>query len=278
MKIAHSIEALRQELSTRPHKTRVLVPTMGNLHDGHLSLVRTARQNGDFVVVSIFVNRLQFEPHGDFDKYPRTLEDDARKLEQEKVDLVFAPDETILYPEPQEFKVTPSPELSQILEGETRPNLFTGICTVVMKLFWLVQPDVAIFGQKDYQQLLIIQRMVSQFNIPVRIIPGENIRDNDGLALSSRNGFLNEAERKEVPFLYRTLVEVQKKVQEGNRDFEALENEAMESLAKRGWKPFYVAIRERTRLQKPNDDNNAQLVVLAAAQLGTVRLIDNLEI
>jgi len=279
MKIVHTIQDLRLEMAARPNATRVLVPTMGNLHDGHLSLIRTAREHGDFVIVSVFVNRLQFEPHGDFEKYFRTLKEDAKKLEQEKADLLFAPDEKEMYPEEQVFRVTPPEELSRMLEGETRPNFFGGVCTVIMKLFCLVQPNVAVFGKKDYQQLLILQWMVSQFGMPIRVIPGENIRDQDGLALSSRNGFLTEEERKEDHFLYQTLVSIREAIKQNpDADFEKLEGEAVEALTRRGWKPFYVAIRERKKLRKVSPGEKADLIVLAAAQLGNVRLIDNLEI
>src|SRR5690349_17615617 len=187
MYIAHTIAELREHLSA--FKRPAFVPTMGNLHDGHLALIEQAKPLGDITVASIFVNRLQFLPHEDFDQYPRTLQVDADKLQAAGCDLLFAPSEADLYPEPQTFKVQPDPRLADILEGQFRPGFFTGVCTVVMKLFMCVQPRVAVFGKKDYQQLMVIRRMVRQFAMPIEIVAGETARAADGLALSSRNGY-----------------------------------------------------------------------------------------
>ena len=261
------------------------VPTMGNLHEGHLSLMRLARQHGDPVVASIFVNRLQFGPNEDFDKYPRTLQDDIEKLQKEGVYVLFAPTERDMYPEPQEYRVEPPHDLGDTLEGEFRPGFFKGVCTVVMKLFCCVQPRVAVFGKKDYQQLMIVRRMAHQFALPVDIVPAETVRADDGLALSSRNVYLTNEERAEAPELYRTLHQVRQDVLEtvlqGQASHEEVTTKAMDYLRGRGWQPDYVAVRRRSDLQKPTPENIAAgepLVVLTAAKLGKTRLIDNLEI
>ncbi|BFG74229.1 pantoate--beta-alanine ligase [Paraburkholderia terrae] len=277
MKVISSIQELRDQL--RGQNRTAFVPTMGNLHEGHLSLMRLARQHGDPVVASIFVNRLQFGPNEDFDKYPRTLQDDIDKLQKENVYVLFAPTERDMYPQPQEYRVHPPHDLGDILEGEFRPGFFTGVCTVVMKLMSCVQPRVAVFGKKDYQQLMIVRAMTEQFALPCDIIAAETVRDADGLALSSRNRFLTEAERAEAPMLAVALARVREGVLSGNRDFAKLEQEAVASLAARGWKPDYIAIRKRSNLVAPAaHELDAPLVVLAAAKLGATRLIDNLEI
>ncbi|MGQ7939270.1 pantoate--beta-alanine ligase [Paraburkholderia sp. D1E] len=277
MKVISSIHELRDQL--RGQNRTAFVPTMGNLHEGHLSLMRLARQHGDPVVASIFVNRLQFGPNEDFDKYPRTLEADIDKLQKEGVYVLFAPTERDLYPEPQEYRVHPPHDLGDILEGEFRPGFFQGVCTVVMKLMSCVQPRVAVFGKKDYQQLMIVRSMCHQFALPTDIIAAETVRDADGLALSSRNRFLQTAERAEAPMLAAELNRVRDAVLTGDRDFAKLEQAAMGALAARGWQPDYIAVRKRSNLLPPNpQDANAELVVLAAAKLGTTRLIDNLEI
>jgi pantoate--beta-alanine ligase len=227
------------------------------------------------------VNRLQFGPNEDFDKYPRTFEADVAKLEKEGVYVLFAPTEKDLYPEPQEYRVQPPDDLGNILEGEFRPGFFNGVCTVVTKLFSCVQPRVAVFGKKDYQQLMIVRNMARQFALPTEIIGAETFRAEDGLALSSRNGYLSATERAEAPFLYQTLQYVAERTRAGHADLALLERDAMERLAARGWQPDYVAIRKRMNLQAPSREEyaaGAPLVVLAAAKLGTTRLIDNLEI
>lgn len=279
MKIISSIEELRDHL--RGQLRTAFVATMGNLHEGHLSLMRLARTHGDPVVASIFVNRLQFGPNEDFDKYPRTFQADVEKLEKEGVYVLFAPTEKDMYPEPQEYRVQPPNDLGNILEGEFRPGFFTGVSTVVMKLFSCVQPRVAVFGKKDYQQLMIVRNMARQFALPTEIVGAETYRAEDGLALSSRNGYLSADERAEAPLLYRVLNEVADQVRAGQTDVAALEQQAMARLAGRGWQPDYVAVRKRIDLQPPSTADmaaGAPLVVLSAAKLGATRLIDNLEI
>jgi len=273
MQIARTIPELRDILDRR--RRIAFVPTMGNLHDGHLSLVRTARKLGEVSVASIFVNRLQFLPHEDFDTYPRTWDSDCEKLRAAGCDVLFAPDEKSLYPEPQTCKVHPDPALGDILEGHFRPGFFVGVCTVVMKLFSCVQPQVAVFGKKDYQQLMVIRHMVRQFALPIDVVGVETHRAGDGLALSSRNGYLGKDERIEATQLSLALLAVAKSVREGERDFAVIEARAAASLAARGWKPDYIAIRRRSDLQVPVAGD--PLVVLAAARLGSTRLIDNLE-
>ncbi|MGZ5202121.1 MAG: pantoate--beta-alanine ligase [Telluria sp.] len=279
MKIISTIDELRDQL--RGQLRTAFVPTMGNLHEGHLSLMRLARKHGDPVVASIFVNRLQFGPNEDFEKYPRTFQADVEKLEKEGVYVLFAPTEKDMYPEPQEYRVLPPDGLGNTLEGEFRPGFFTGVTTVVMKLFSCVQPRVAVFGKKDYQQLMIVRNMARQFALPTEIIGAETFRADDGLALSSRNGYLSDAERAEAPFLYQALNVVADEMRAGHLDVTQLERRAMDDLAKRGWVPDYVSIRKRIDLQPPSAGDLAQgtpLIVLAAAKLGATRLIDNLEI
>ncbi len=277
MRTIHTLAELRAALAGQPRTA--FVPTMGNLHEGHLSLVRQARAAGGPVVASIFVNRLQFAPHEDFDTYPRTLERDADLLQGAGCDLLFAPAERELYPQPQGYKLHPPAELADILEGHFRPGFFIGVCTVVLKLFQCVQPAVAVFGKKDYQQLMVIRNMVQQLAMPIEIVGGETCRAEDGLALSSRNGYLGPAERAEAATLNRTLRAAAQAVQAGGRDFAALEATAMQALSARGWAPDYVAIRRRQDLLPPQPgEGPGALVALAAARLGATRLIDNLEI
>ncbi|WP_322996198.1 pantoate--beta-alanine ligase [Castellaniella sp.] len=279
MKVVHSIEELRDQL--RGQLRVAFVPTMGNLHAAHLSLMRLARQHGDPVVASIFVNRLQFGPNEDFDRYPRTLMDDIQKLEGERdVYVLFAPDERELYPEPQNFRIQPGDSLGQILEGAFRPDFFMGVSTVVLKLFSCVQPRVAVFGKKDYQQLMVVRAMCRQFQLPVEILAHETVRDPDGLALSSRNRYLSPEERTEAPTLYGLLQQVRDTVRQGQRDLPVIEAHVMQTLSSRGWDPDYVAVRRQRDLQPPKPDEldtGEPLVVLAAARLGATRLIDNLE-
>jgi pantoate--beta-alanine ligase len=279
MQVVQSIAALRQALQGGP--APAFVPTMGNLHDGHLALVRQARAAvgaGVPVVASIFVNRLQFAPHEDFDSYPRTFERDCELLQREGCNLVFAPDEAELYPEPQTVKVHPPAALADVLEGAFRPGFFVGVCTVVLKLFNAVQPGVAVFGKKDMQQLMVIRHMVRQLALPVQVLAGETARADDSLALSSRNGYLSLAERAEAPALAQALRTLAAAVQAGRRDVHALETEAMDRLRERGWVPDYVALRRQADLGEPQAGAGEPLVVLAAARLGRTRLIDNLEL
>jgi pantoate--beta-alanine ligase len=272
MRIVHTLADLRDALA--PRRAPAFVPTMGNLHEGHLALVKKAKPLGDVTVASIFVNRLQFLPHEDFDKYPRTLQDDAAKLDAAGCDVLFAPSEADLYPEPQVFKVQPDPLVADMLEGQFRPGFFTGVCTVVMKLFMCVQPRVAVFGKKDYQQLLLIRRMVQQFAMPIEIVAGETSRAADGLALSSRNGYLSPQERDEAVQLSRALNRMAEQVR-GGMDIAQAENVAMDAMTQRGWSPDYMAVRSRIDLQTPKHGD--ALVALGAARLGATRLIDNLE-
>ncbi len=253
------------------------VPTMGCLHDGHLTLVRQAQRHTPNVVVSIFVNRLQFGPNEDFDRYPRTLERDVALLSDCGVPYVFAPSETELYPEPQVFRIRVPEELAGILEGAHRPGHFEGVATVVMKLFAIIAPTVAYFGKKDYQQLMILRRMAEQFALPVRIVGVDTVRAADGLALSSRNTYLSESERQEAPRLYRVLRGLVEAIRAGERDWGRLERKAINELSAHGWQVDYIAVRRQRDLQIPESDETA-LVVLGAARLGTTRLIDNLEI
>lgn len=271
MQLHHTIAGLRASLSGRV----ALVPTMGNLHPGHLSLVDLVRDHADTVVTSIFVNRIQFRPGEDFDTYPRTLGADLEQLAAAGVDHVFAPDEPEMYPLPQRYHVVPPDEHADVLDGQFRPGHFIGVATVVLKLFNIVAPQVAAFGKKDYQQLMVIRAMVEQLNLPIEILGGEIVRAADGLALSSRNGYLSPAERAEAPRLIRVLRELAADVQSGGTDLVGLERRATAELDAAGWDVDYVAVRNRSDLRPPS---SAELVVLAAARLGSTRLIDNLEL
>ena len=283
MHIVHTIADLRAQLSA--FKRPAFVPTMGNLHAGHIALVKEAKPLGDVTVSSIFVNRLQFAPHEDFDSYPRTLDADAQRLEAAGCDVVFAPREKDLYPEPQSFKVHPATDLSDILEGHFRPGFFIGVSTVVMKLFSCVfagmPAGIAAFGKKDYQQVMVVRRMVQQFALPIEILAGETQRADDGVALSSRNSYLTPEQREEAVHLsqaLRALGEAARSAH-GVPDLAALEAQAMQALARRGWKPDYLAVRRRADLMLPPGAlADVPLVVLGAAKLGNTRLIDNLEI
>ncbi len=273
MQVVSAVSELRRHL--RGQASIAFVPTMGNLHEGHLDLVRIARQHGQRVVVSIFVNPLQFGPSEDFDSYPRTLQEDCDKL-QRLADLVFAPPVAEMYPEVQTLVVEPPPIANELC-GAFRPGHFRGVATVVLKLFNVVQPQVAVFGKKDYQQLNIIRQMVTQFNLPIRIVGAETLRAADGLALSSRNQYLNAAERTEAVFLHQTLAKVRQGLLDGGADQRSLERQAAEALAARGWQVDYVAVRAQATLGMPGPGERS-LVVLAAARLGRTRLIDNLEV
>ena len=274
MDIIHSAAALRERLRGVPNN--VFVPTMGNLHEGHIQLINIAKPRAACTVVSIFVNRLQFGPREDFDRYPRTLEADCARLQAAGVDVVFAPDEREIYPERQTFVVEPS-DLQYILEGAHRPGHFRGVATVVLKLFNLVMPHSAIFGKKDYQQYLVLRDMVRQFALPIEIIPAETVRAPDGLALSSRNAYLSAEERKEAPRLYGVLKKTRDEIASGARDYQRLDQQAMTELARSGWQPDYIAIRRQADLRPPTERDH-DLVILGAARLGRTRLIDNLEI
>ena len=281
MHIVHTIPDLRAALAQRGRPA--FVPTMGNLHDGHIALVRQARPLGDATVASIFVNRLQFLPHEDFDSYPRTWDADCARLRDAGCDVLFAPREADLYPEPQTFKVQPDAQLADILEGHFRPGFFTGVCTVVMKLFSAVffasGGGTAVFGKKDYQQLMVIRRMARQFALPVQIVAGETERAQDGLALSSRNGYLNAEQRAAAVQLAQALRALaQAATTPGAPPLAELERQALESLARQGWAPDYLTVRQREDLQPPQAGAApGTLVALGAARLGTTRLIDNLE-
>jgi len=275
MQIHTTIESLRAARATAGKVA--LVPTMGNLHDGHITLMRQAGERADCVIASVFVNRLQFGPREDFNSYPRTLAADCERLEAAGVAHLFAPDEKAMYPEPQHYHVDPAPAQISILEGEFRSGHFRGVATVVLKLLNIVQPDIALFGKKDYQQLMVLTNMVRQLAIPVEVLPGETVRAADGLALSSRNGYLSAEERAEAPRLHRQLAHIRDAVRSGDHDFLKLETEAIADLAAHGWHPDYIAVRRRADLQPPVHADDP-MVVLAAAKLGRTRLIDNLEI
>ena len=285
MHIVHTIADLRHAL--KGFEKPAFVPTMGNLHDGHIALVQQAKPLGDVTVSSIFVNRLQFAPHEDFDSYPRTLDADAQRLEAAGCNVLFAPREKDLYPEPQTFKVHPATDLSDMLEGHFRPGFFIGVSTVVLKLFSCVfagmPAGVAAFGKKDYQQVMVVRRMVQQFALPIEILAGKTQRAEDGLALSSRNGYLNAAEREEAAELSKALRALGEAARHTldtvQPDLTTLEAQAMQALALRGWKPDYLTVRRRSDLQSPSGNFSTEpLVVLGAAKLGNTRLIDNLEI
>ncbi len=286
MYIAHTIADLRTHLAQFKHPA--FVPTMGNLHAGHLALIKQAKPLGDVTVSSIFVNRLQFAPHEDFDTYPRTFQADCDKLSEAGCDVLFAPTEKELYPEPQTFKISPPTEVADILEGHFRPGFFVGISTVVMKLFTCVFSEAegkrtALFGKKDYQQLMVLKRMVQQFALPIDIVGGETQRADDGLALSSRNGYLSAEERAEAVQLSLALKQLAKNYRLNAGNIAALEAEAIALLAARGWLPDYLTVRRRADLQPPQvgfsmgGQSSDPLVVLGAAKLGKTRLIDNLE-
>lgn len=286
MKIVTTIADLRAQL--RGQLRTAFVPTMGSLHEGHLSLMRIAARHGDPVVASIFVNRLQFGPNEDFDRYPRQLRQDAARLEAEGVYVLFAPDEREIYPVPQEFQVRAPTQLGDILEGEFRPGFFVGVSTVVLKLFHCVSPQVAVFGKKDYQQQMLIRQMCQQFALPIQILSAETVRDPDGLALSSRNIYLSPSERAEAPQLYSTLQQMSERLARAIRDemvgpdlVDELEAAGAQVLQRRGWRPDYLVIRRQRDLVRPSQEDllaHEPCVILAAARLGITRLIDNLEV
>jgi len=274
VRIISTVAELKDALATQ--RDIGFVPTMGNLHDGHLSLVQTARRHAGLVVVSIFVNQLQFGPNEDFAKYPRTLERDCELLAPAGCDIVFAPSTEQMYPEPQQYTVHPPAELADILEGRFRPGFFVGVATVVLKLFNMVRPSVAAFGKKDYQQLLVIQNMVRQLALPIELVAGETVREAGGLALSSRNAYLDDEQRREAAQLHRTLADAATRMRADPADRENIERAAVETLQARGWRPDYVVIRRRQDLKIPAAKDS--WVILGAARLGATRLIDNIEI
>ncbi|APV48241.1 pantoate--beta-alanine ligase [Betaproteobacteria bacterium GR16-43] len=274
MDVITTVAALRERLRGEP--SVALVPTMGNLHAGHLSLVEIARGRAGCVVATIFVNRLQFEPGGDFDRYPRTMERDRELLAKAGCHVLFAPDEREVYPEPQEIRVTPPKSAAQLC-GDYRPGHFEGVVTVVSKLFNLVRPQVAVFGSKDYQQLHVIRTLERQLNFGIEIVAGTTVRDPDGLAMSSRNGYLSPQDRARAPGLNQVLRQVKQGIEAGDRNYASLLRVARDTLDAAGWRVDYVELRGRATLEAPTA-NERELVVLGAAWLGKTRLIDNLEI
>ena len=278
MDTVSTIAAVRERVQRwRSQGQRVaFVPTMGNLHAGHLSLLEAARQHGERFVASIFVNPMQFGPNEDFAHYPRTPQRDERMLAEAGCDLMFMPDVSEIYPEGME-KATRVvvPELSEILCGQFRPGHFQGVTSVVARLFNIVQPDVAVFGEKDYQQLTIIRRMTADLCMPVQIVAAPTVREADGLAMSSRNQYLTPAERRIAPRIYEELTRAVNRLRAGERDFAAIERSAMQALQDAGFRPEYFSIREADDLRPASPASN-DLVVLAAARLGRARLIDNL--
>lgn len=277
MIVVHTKQELEEQLTEwrRQDEHVALVPTMGNLHPGHVSLVDLAREHAERVVVSIFVNPTQFGEDEDFDEYPRTLERDTRRLKKPAADLIFAPDVDTMYPFGLKDATTISvPRITENFCGASRPGHFDGVTSVVARLFALVRPDVAIFGQKDYQQQLVIRHMSQDLNLPISIITAETVREDDGLAMSSRNQYLSEEERKRASVLYEVISEAGHKMQAGRRDYEALENESIEKLTDAGFTIDYFSIRRAQNLEIPDRDCD-EIVVLAAAHLGKARLIDN---
>lgn len=275
MKIIHTIDELRA--FRKEQKSVAFVPTMGNLHEGHLRLIEEAKRQADTVIVSVFVNSLQFGQGEDYTTYPRTLEADAEKLTQKEVDVLFAPDEKELYPNiAQEYQVEP-PNIQNELCGAFRPGHFKGVATIVTKLFNIVQPDVACFGKKDFQQLHIIRRMVEDLNFPIKIVPVDTGRADSGLALSSRNGFLTDSEYQKAPLLNQTLTKIKEAIEAGEQDYATLEQDAIETLTKNGWQVDYIEIRNAQTLAVARVGDK-KLVVLGAARIGIPRLIDNIEI
>ena len=272
MDLLHTPEDLARWKAAHP--SCAFVPTMGNLHEGHISLVAQAHATGSPVIASVFVNPLQFGAGEDFERYPRTLEMDCAKLRTADCKAVFAPALEVMYPQPQSYFVEPPP-LADELCGKSRPGHFRGMLTVVLKLLNLVQPRIALFGKKDYQQLQLIRGMVKQLNLPIEITAGETVRAEDGLALSSRNAYLNESERSEAPRLYQNLTMIADALTLGRRDFEELEVQALDALYQNGWKVDYLSIR-RPDLALP-EQHDSDFVVLGAAWLGKTRLIDNVE-
>lgn len=280
MIIAHSLQELNHALQSSPK--RVFVPTMGNLHEGHLQLIDQAKAlstpHGGLTVASVFVNRLQFSPHEDFDQYPRTLDRDSELLRSRGCDVVFAPNEALMYPQVQTFKLVPPADLANIWEGHFRPGFFTGVCTVVMKLFHMVAPSTAIFGKKDYQQWLVLKHMVQQMAMPIEIMGCPIVRSPDGLALSSRNGYLDDTQRVQALQLQHELRATAQFIQTHSHGFQAQCQNGMDTLRAKGWKVDYLAVCQQHDLKEVDHWESDDLVILVAATLGTTRLIDNLEV
>jgi pantoate--beta-alanine ligase len=277
MIVVETIDSLREQIGDwrRTGDHIALVPTMGNLHEGHLSLVSLAREHAERIVVSIFVNPTQFGDGEDFDNYPRTLELDKRRLKQLRTDLLFVPDVETMYPFGVDSATSVTvPVLTVDFCGAFRPGHFDGVTTVVSRLFSIVQPDVAVFGQKDFQQQLVIRRLAEDLSLPIKIVSGPTVREADGLALSSRNRYLSEEERAQAPTLYAVLQDMASGIQSGKRNYAELEHDAMTVLRDAGFDPEYVAIRRAENLEPPDRDND-EIVVLAAVRLGAARLIDN---
>jgi len=274
VELIHTVAELRKRLGREP--SVVLVPTMGNLHAGHISLVDLAHKHGRCVVATIFVNRLQFEPGSDFERYPRTLERDAKMLEAAGCHVAFAPDEREMYPRHQEITLAP-PKVAHQLDGDFRPGHFQGVVTVVAKLFNIVKPHAAVFGKKDYQQLRVLQELERQLNFGIEIVPAETVRESDGLAMSSRNGYLSAEERTKAPQLQRELKRIREAIEGGSHRFDRHCEVARGDLSVAGWNVDYVEVRTQAELATPNP-HDTNLVVLAAAWLGKTRLIDNVEV
>jgi pantoate--beta-alanine ligase len=275
-----TIAAVREHVRRwRSQGQRVaFVPTMGNLHPGHVSLIEMARRHGDRFVASIFVNPMQFGPNEDFAHYPRTPTQDSRMLADAGCDLMFMPDVAEIYPNGSERATRVDvPGLSSILDGEFRPGHFEGVATVVAKLFHIVEPDVAVFGEKDFQQLTIIRRMVADLVMPITIVAAPTVRDPDGLAMSSRNQYLTDEERKKAPVIHRLLLSAVERLRAGERDFAAIERHGLEALVAGGFRPDYFAVRRADDLSSPQPDT-PHFVILVAARLGRARLIDNLQL
>lgn len=280
MQVFHHVKTLRQALSeARAAGKRIgFVPTMGNLHDAHLALVKIAQEQCDLVVASIFVNRLQFGLHEDWDKYPRTLQADTLKLREQGCDILFCPEEQEIYPNGMDEQTRVIvPTMSKVLCGASRPGHFDGVTTVVSKLFNIVQPDVAVFGTKDFQQLAIIRRMVEDLCVPVEIIGGAIVREADGLAMSSRNSYLTEQERPKANQLYKSLSWVREQLLSGQRDFIALETTAKQQIEAVGFKPDYISVANAKTLD-PAANDDVQIAVLGAMYTSRARLIDNISL
>jgi pantoate--beta-alanine ligase len=280
METVTTIAAVRQHVRRwRGEGLRVaFVPTMGNLHPGHVSLIEMARSHGDRFVASIFVNPMQFGPNEDFAHYPRTPTQDARMLADAGCDLMFMPDVAEIYPHGSERATRVEvPGLSNILDGEFRPGHFEGVATVVAKLFHIVEPDVAVFGEKDFQQLTIIRRLVADLCMPITIIAAPTVRDPDGLAMSSRNQYLTDQERKKAPVIHQLLLAATERLRAGDRDFAGIERNGLQALEAGGFRPDYFAVRVANDLSIP-DPSTRHLVIVVAARLGRARLIDNLQV